>query len=117
MTQVERRTATRVNARLAMEITLGADRTRAESLNVSASGVYFSSPTFIPLLTRLRIMLELPDDAGGRGEVAVDGVVVRTEPEAEEPGEAAYQVACYFTDISERDKARLEAYILRHVPF
>jgi hypothetical protein len=28
-----------------------------------------------------------------------------------------YQVACYFTDISEPDRRRLESYILRHVPF
>jgi len=81
MTRVERRSAARLPARLAMEITLGADRARAESLNVSANGVYFSSKAYIPLLTRLRITLELPDEPGSTARVACDGVVVRTEPE------------------------------------
>jgi hypothetical protein len=117
MTHAERRGAARVNARLAMEITLGDGRARAESLNVSANGVYFASQRFIPLLTRLRITLELPGEGGGRSRVSCDGVVVRTEPEAETPDAGEYQVACYFTDISERDQSRLEAYILSHVPF
>jgi len=43
--------------------------------------------------------------------------VVRTEPEVETTGEDDYQVACYFTDISDQDRERLESYILRHVPF
>jgi len=102
-----------------MEITLGSDRARAESLNVSANGVYFASSVYIPLLTRLRIMLELPlgDDKSESERVACDGVVVRTEPEAESPSVREYQVACYFTDISNHDRVRLESYILRNVPF
>jgi len=100
-----------------MEITLGGDRAHAESLNVSANGVYFASRAYIPLLTRLRITLELPADGGSTSRVSCDGVVVRTEPEAESPGVREYQVACYFTDISESDQRRLETYILRHVPF
>jgi hypothetical protein len=117
MANAERRAAARVNARLAMEITLGNDRAHAESLNVSANGVYFASTTFIAPLTRLRITLELPGDAGAKSRVACDGVVVRTEPEVEAPGGGEYEVACYFTEISEPDRSRLEKYILSHVPF
>ena len=100
-----------------MEITLGADRAAAESLNVSANGVYFASRAFIPLLTRLRITLELPEESGTASRVSCDGVVVRTEPEAEAASVREYQVACYFTEISDADRRRLESYILRHVPF
>jgi len=117
MTKVERRSAARVPARLAMEITLGGGRARAETLNVSANGVYFASTSFIPLLTKLRITLELPEDDTKASQVTCDGVVVRTEPEVETAGEDDYQVACYFTDMSENDRERLESYILRHVPF
>ena len=117
MARTERRSAASVPARLAMEITLGGGHARTESLNVSANGVYFASPTFIPLLTKLRIMLELPEDGASPSNVTCDGVVVRTEPEVETAGEDDYQVACYFTDISESDRERLESYILRHVPF
>lgn len=116
MTRVERRTAARVPARLAMELTLAGGKSRTETLNVSANGVYFASTNFIPLLTKLRITLELPED-GAPSRVTCDGVVVRTEPEEETPGESDYQVACYFTDISDMDRVRLESYILRHVPF
>jgi hypothetical protein len=100
-----------------MEITLGSDRATAESLNVSANGVYFASRTFIPLLTRLRVTLELPGDGGATSRVACDGVVVRTEPEKETASAREYQVACYFTEISDADRSRLESYILGHVPF
>jgi hypothetical protein len=100
-----------------MEIVLGEGSARAESLNVSANGVYFASTAFIAPLTRLRITLELPGDGGGKSRVSCDGVVVRTEPETELPGAGEYEVACYFTEISERDKSRLEKYILAHVPF
>ncbi len=100
-----------------MEITLGGGRARTESLNVSANGVYFASATFIPVLTKLRITLELPEDGADPSQVTCDGVVVRTEPEEETVGTDDYQVACYFTDISETDRVRLESYILRHVPF
>jgi hypothetical protein len=117
MPRSERRSAARVAARLAMEITLGGDRAPAESLNVSANGVYFASPAFIPLLTRLRITLELPESAGKSSRVACDGVVVRSEPDIESPDTREYEVACYFTEIADADRERLESYILRHVPF
>jgi len=118
MTRVDRRGSARVPARLAMEITLGGgDRAAAESLNVSANGVYFASRAFIPVLTRLRVTLELPGESGAASRVACDGVVVRTEPETETASAREYQIACYFTEISDTDRQRLESYILRNVPF
>jgi len=113
----DRRGSNRVPARLSMEIVLGGDRAHAESLNVSANGVYFSSRSFIPLLTRLRVTLELPGDGGSTSRVSCDGVVVRTDPEAESASAREYQIACYFTEISDGDRTRLESYILGHVPF
>ncbi len=117
MSQADRRGSARVPARLSMEITLGNDRASAESLNVSANGVYFASQSFIPLLTKLRVTLELPAEGGATSKVSCDGVVVRTEPEKEMASAREYQVACYFTEISDADRSRLESYILRHVPF
>jgi hypothetical protein len=63
------------------------------------------------------VTLELPDDSGASSRVSCDGVVVRTEPENESASAREYQIACYFTEISDTDRARLESYILRHVPF
>jgi hypothetical protein len=105
-----------------MEIKLGGgDHARAESINVSANGVYFSSKSHIPALTRLQITLLLPesgDDANSAlREVTCDGVVVRTDPEDARPDQDRYEVACYFTSISAKDKDHLEAYILNQLAF
>lgn len=119
MTHVERRGAVRVPARLAMEIAVHGDKASVESLNVSANGVYFTTPTYIPVLTKLRITLDLAGEGKGArsSSVACDGVVVRTEPEFEDPATDEYSVACYFTSISDSDQEKLEEYILKHVPF
>jgi hypothetical protein len=76
---------------------------------------YFASIGFIPV-DQASHHAQLPRRTGP-SRVTCDGVVVRTEPEEETPGERDYQVACYFTNISDRDRERLESYILRHVPF
>jgi hypothetical protein len=121
MAQVERRGAVRIPAKLAMEIRIGDVGTaRVESINVSANGVYFSSETFIPELTRLDITLELPrsDEKKSRKDsVVCTGVVVRTEPPERREGVRAYEIACFFTSIDNADKEILESYILKQVAF
>jgi hypothetical protein len=97
-----------------MEIVIGGGTTRAETINVSASGVYFTTPTYIEPLTKLRVTLDLVSGQAG-GAVACDGVVVRVEPEEPDPSVDEYQVACYFTEVSNREA--LEAYVLGSVPF
>ncbi len=117
MSHKERRGAVRVPARLAMEISLGTGAERVQSLNVSASGVYFTSSRFIEPLTRVQMTLALPDsdDPDVTHEVRCDGVVVRTVPEAADPDVDHYEIACCFTLVSDRE--RLENYILSHMPF
>jgi c-di-GMP-binding flagellar brake protein YcgR len=122
MTPKERRQAVRAPAKLAMEIKLGgADQARAESINVSANGVYFVSESHIPLLTKLQITLMLPQSADGPTpglrEVVCDGIVVRIDPEAERPDHGRYEIACYFTSISAKDQDHLESYILNQLAF
>lgn len=117
----ERRKSVRAPAKLAMEIKLsGKDFGRLETINVSANGVYFTSPTYIAPLTRLEIVLVLPASeakAGGRREVACEGVVVRTQPDSPGEGQAQYEIACFFTAISEADRTHLETYILSQLAF
>jgi hypothetical protein len=105
-----------------MEIKLsGKDCGHVETINVSANGVYFSSPTFIAPLTRLEIVLLLPETIGGRSdrkrEVSCEGVVVRSEPESEEKNRSNYDIACFFTGISDADREHLESYILQQLTF
>lgn len=117
----ERRRAVRTPAKLAMEIKLGGkDCGQTETINVSANGVYFTSPSYIAPLTKVEITLLLPEEGGKSGkrrEVACEGIVVRTEPEIEDTKSDAYEVACYFTSITERDRDDLESYILAQLTF
>lgn len=118
MDKNERRGAVRAPAKLAMEIRLsGTDLADAESINVSANGVYFSSSTYIAALTKLGITLMLPEGDDKKHEVFCEGVVVRVEPESESPSTDSYEVACYFTSISEKDRGLLETYILGQMTF
>ncbi len=102
-----------------MEIVVGGDTAQVESLDVSANGVYFQTPIYISVLTKLRITLDLSgDDESSRSRsVACDGVVVRTQPEFEDKDVDEYNVACFFTSISDADQETLEQYILGRMPF
>lgn len=121
MANAERRGAVRIPAKLAMEIQISdGGSSKVESINVSANGVYFISTTYIPVLTRLDITLDLPKSGqkSAHGQsVLCSGVVVRTEPETESPNVAEYEIACYFTSINNSDKETLETYILKQVAF
>ena len=118
MSEVERRGAVRVPAKLAMEIKVGAGVAKVQSLNVSANGVYFVTPTHIPVLTKLSITLLLPDDDRPDGQsVSCEGVVVRIEPEEPDSSHEDYSIACYFTDILKSDQQKLESYILKQLAF
>lgn len=102
-----------------MEIKLGGgEGATAETINVSANGVYFVTPDHIAPLTKLQITLMLPaSDSGAAKEVVCNGIVVRTEPEAPQSSETDYEIACYFTSISDADREQLEAYILGQLAF
>jgi hypothetical protein len=117
----ERRRAPRIHAKLAMEVKLGTGGTAsASSINVSANGIYFCSDNYIEPLTRLEITLLLPrsDPHGPEAhEVACQGVVVRIDPDKPVRDHTKYDIACYFTEIAERDRDTLESYILQQLSF
>jgi c-di-GMP-binding flagellar brake protein YcgR len=126
MTTNERRRAVRAPAKLAMQIKLGGGArgtggASGETINVSANGVYFSTPTHIAPLTKLQITLILPEtertSSGKAKEVVCDGIVVRSEPDDPTSRSGPYEIACYFTSISPRDREDLEAYILNQLAF
>jgi hypothetical protein len=119
---LERRKSARIPAKLAMEIKIGGKNSAsAQTINVSANGVYFSSPTFIPVLTKLEVNLSIPFSGDGESTksmrlICCEGIVVRTEPEEELPQASRYEIACYFTSIAAKDKDYLDSYILKQVP-
>jgi hypothetical protein len=105
-----------------MEVKLsGKDCGHVETINVSANGVYFASRGYIAPLTRVEIVLVLPEPGGAASgatrEVSCEGVVVRTEPESPREGVSRYDIACFFTSIDEADRTHLESYILSQLTF
>lgn len=118
--QTERRKARRVDANLNLEVKIprsdgSLEVASLETINISSSGVYFKSDHFIEPMTKLGMELEVMVPAGEGGkEVALvpcEGLVVRTNPEAETPGCDRYEIAVFFTHIESDGMANLERHI------
>lgn len=114
----DRRRGRRVDARLQIELQLepGGPAHPASTINISANGVYFSSPRFVAPLTKLGLRLLLPEDDQGT-EISVDcqGVVVRCLPDRPAQNVHEYEVACYFTDTSAEFQKRIGHYVTRNI--
>ncbi|MBM3306997.1 MAG: PilZ domain-containing protein [Candidatus Eisenbacteria bacterium] len=114
----ERRQSTRVEARVALQLSEAGESQPAgtmttESINVGAEGVYCFVPQFVAPLTKLSVTMELPLK-GKRGQVRnevmkAEGVVVRCQPAGDERG--GYRIACFFSEIEPESRAVLEEYL------
>ena len=109
MTQ-ERRRAPRVPERIALGVTGIAEEVRAETANISTAGAYCTMDRFIPPMTKLQLQFELPHNAR-RVQVRCEGVVVRAEPVVENTEQGRYHVAIFFSDITDRDRAAIAAFV------
>jgi len=80
------------------------DETREGTLthvdNISGNGVLCHTLRPIPLMTRMQVLLELPEPVNQ--EVNVEGVVVRCEADAQRDEE--FKVAILFTKIDEDER-------------
>jgi hypothetical protein len=83
--------------------------------NVSASGAYCIVSRFIPPMTKVQIRLELPTEQGSR-PLRCQGVIVRIDPPHASPQQRRYQVAIFFNDLSERDRAHLAHFVQQRLP-
>jgi len=108
----ERRRAKRVEARLSITISGGPEETKGETLNISTNGVYFKSPYYIEPLTKVRLELMIPQPEGSEKPVSCDGIVVRVEPEKKDPSVKDYNIAVFFTSVSEQSQKVLADYIV-----
>jgi hypothetical protein len=75
--------------------------------NISANGVLCHTVKPIPLMTRMRIALELPNAAQHR--IDADGIVVRCEPH--EQGDDHFKVAILFTRLSDEDHEAIRMFV------
>ena len=107
----ERRRAPRISERVSVAIRQAtAEEFRTETANLSTAGAYCTLNHSIAPMTRLRLELELPH--GSRPvRVRCAGVVVRVEPVITNPERGRYQVAIFFTQMSERDRSAIARFV------
>lgn len=111
MTKPERRRAPRIAQQIPLTISNGSDGGVYYTKNLSASGAYCTVKSFLPLMTKLTIDLELSSST----KIRCQGVVVRVEPSAPEPRCTQYQVAIFFNDLTDQDRVALRRYVDHHL--
>ena len=108
--QDERRLAPRTDERLPVVVTDAGVTLQAETKNLSAAGVYCVLERFLAPMTKLQLRFALPN--GGRTQaVNCSGVVVRVEPVVNQPDQGRYNVAIFFTDLTDRDRAAIGRFV------
>jgi hypothetical protein len=108
----DRRKHPRAEARLSAGVLpAGAgDMLAVTTLNVGEGGVYVEVPKFIEPLTKLSVAFDLPG-ARGLTRIETEAIVVRTQPETEQPDTTRYQVACAFLTLSDTDRALIRQWM------
>ncbi len=108
MADQERRAFPRIkDEALSLELKTGDFDVMTHTMDVSASGIYCKVDKEIPLMSRVRLMLMLPDEK----TVEVTGVVVREHPVIIDGVTKHYDVAIFFDDLSTKNRETIENYI------
>lgn len=118
MTSQERRVAHRVKDEdLPLKIIGGGFDTSTHTLNISSSGLYCKVDKEMPLMSRVKLMLMIPDPAKSDKEakgIEVEGVVVRAHPVIIDGRTKHYDVAIFFDTVPEpRTREIIAGYIAR----
>lgn len=119
MSDKERRKFPRVkDDLLSLKVKLGDFDAIAHTLDISASGLYCKIDKEIPLMSRVRLILMIPDLSKEPQELKsleVDGVVVRGHPVIIDGQTKHYDVAIFFEDLSPKHREIISNYIARKV--
>jgi len=117
MAPTERRRAPRIaDEGLSLKVKGGDFDIMTHTLNISASGIYCKVEKELPLMSRVQLMLMIPDSAkDGKGNVGVevDGVVVRQHPVIIDGRVKHYDIAIFFENLSPKHRDMISAYIAR----
>ena len=107
------------NEGISLKVTAGNVDTITKCLDISASGVYCKVEKELPLMSRIKIILVMPETKGQTpgapqtAKIEAEGVVVREHPVIEGGKVAHYDVAIFFDNLSQRDREILRSYIDR----
>ena len=105
----ERRRSPRISHKISLTVKADSFDLVTESLNISSSGVYCQTDTLIPAMTKVNILLVLPD----KPKLRCKGVVVRCEKSKK--ASTKFDTAIFFNEISSRDSECLLSYIQGHL--
>lgn len=121
---IERRRSIRADANLSMRVEgqpLNGDLTKivTESQNISASGVYCTSPHYLAPLSKVALTIILPNRAPRRAVngpsprrlLKCDGIVVRCLPSDLKARNQGYELACSFVGLDARHRDVIEEFV------
>jgi hypothetical protein len=110
MKRPERRGWPRVSSRLPIALADQAEELVSQTKNVSASGAYCRLSRFVAPMTKLQIRFRVPVRPQPTW-ISCEGVIVRVEPPRQVPRRRSYDVAIFFTDLAESDRAIVARYV------
>ena len=115
MASQERRKSQRIKDEdLSLKILIGGFDTSTHTINISSSGLYCKVDKEIPLMSRVKLMLMIPDPAkNGREakDVEVEGVVVRAHPVIIDGVIKHYDIAIFFDSLDSKARDLITGYI------
>ena len=115
MVAAERRLFPRLkDENLSLKLNSGDFDTVTHTLDISASGIYCKIDREIPIMSRVKIKLMVPDSMKsdkGMKELDVDGVIVREHPVIIDGVIKHYDAAIFFDNLSEKDQEIIQNYI------
>lgn len=110
----ERRSAPRIAHRIPLAVRARHKSFIVQTKNLSASGAYCAFSHFVAPMTKLQVRLQLEGEGQARA-IECHGVVVRVKPPTFRRRTSAYDVAIFFSDLSDGDRAAVARYVLSHL--
>ena len=79
--------------------------------DLSLGGLYCTSTTQFPEMTRLSVRLNLPGEGNNNGALELDAVVVREQKLESATGNSRYELALFFTGMTDLQRERLARFL------
>ncbi len=113
----ERRSHPRIKKDIKLRVTAHGFDISAMTKNISCAGALCEVNTSIPSMTRLDILLFLPNTTSEKRtkKIHTQGVVVRSEPNIFKKELLSTDIAIFFTDIKEKDRNAISEFVDYHL--
>lgn len=110
----ERRLNQRYDVKLPLNIGTEGFQFESTTRNISCSGVYCQIDFFLPLMTKLEVTMKLFIVENGKKvekTFHTNAVIVRIEPEFDQPGCEEYHIALFFMGLKDKQRDIIARYI------